>query len=133
MKHTDAPNMGNPLLSAFVDGSLARKLKRYLKSCRPPDDADPKREPGRLANPAGFCIFLGCGLSCMDELAVQIPAAYDYIRTVFEDELLNAARIPSAGLATAYLKERLGFGGLSDKDGAPLQLVFAHDMEEDGA
>ncbi len=133
MKYTGEAAKNNPLLSASADGSLARKLKRYLKSCRPPDDANPKREPGRLANPAGFCIFLGCGLTCMDELAVQMPASYDYIRTVFEDELLNAVHVPSAGLATAYLKERLGFGALSDKEGSSLQLVFAHNMDEDGA
>ncbi len=134
IEKTSAPTPQNPLLLSASDGSLSRKLKRYLKSCRPPEDADPKREVGRLPNPAGFCIFLGCGIACLEELKAALPSCYDYLRTVFEDELLNANRLPSAGLASVYFKERLGFGETQEKEAAPpLRLLFEHDMEVDGA
>ncbi len=128
------PQSANPLLDAAEDGTLLRKLQKYLRSCRPPDDANPKRDTGRLPNPSGLCVFLHCGLSCMEELRQKRPECYDYLRTVFEDELLNAKSVPSAGLATAYLKDRLGFGEATDRgEGTPLQVIFAHDIEVDGA
>ncbi len=125
----------NPLLVAALDGSLDKKLRHYLKSCRPPEGADLKKEMGRLPNPAGFCTFLGCGRGCMEELREQLPRQFDYLISVFEDELLNAARLPSAGLASAYLRTHLGFGVPPTDDGnsGDVRVVFEHDIEEDGA
>ncbi|MBQ7347178.1 MAG: hypothetical protein IJW55_04415 [Clostridia bacterium] len=120
----------NALLCAAEDGSLSRKLKKYLRSCRPPEDADPKKDPGRLPTLAGFCGMLGCGIASAEELRCTYPSQFDYVAAILEDEALNSGRSPA--IVNAYLKERLGYGDKPENTGEALQLVFAHDILEDG-
>lgn len=119
-------------MRAARDGTLSKKLKKYLRDCRPPEDADPKKEPGRLPTLAGFCGSLGCGIGAAAELKQAFPDLFDYVAAVLEDEALNSGRSPA--LLNAYLKERLGYGDKPEKenDGDGIQLVFAHDILEDG-
>ena len=55
---------------------------------------------------------------------------------VFEDEALNAG--VSASVLTLYLRGRLDYGERhgaedgGDRDGAPLKVVFEHDVLDDG-
>ena len=114
---------------------LPAKLKRYIKSCRPPPDADPKRNPGRLPTLAGFCNFLGVGLSGMDRLHREDPLLFDRICTALEDEALNYSPTPT--LLSAYLKKRLGYaeereGDVREVTCNEMRLIFEHDIEEDG-
>lgn len=130
---TDAPNA---MTKAAANGRLGRKLLDYLASCRPPPDADPKKNVGRFPNLAGFCRYLGCGLTASEELHVTHPAQYDYVCAVLEDEALNFS--PSPTVTSAYLKQRLGYGEKPDAAAAAtecgsLQLIFEHDISEDGA
>ena len=120
------------LLRAAKDGTLSKKLKKYLRDCRPPEDADPKKEPGRLPTLAGFCGSLGCGIGAAAELKQAFPDLFDYVAAILEDEALNSGRSPA--LLNAYLKEHLGYGDKPEKenDGDGIQLVFAHDILEDG-
>jgi len=122
----------NALIQAACDGALPKKIKKYLTSCRPPPDSDPKKDSGRLPTLAGFCSSLGCGLQAAAELEQEYPLEFDYLCAVLEDEALNSGR--SSTIVNAYLKERLGYGDKSDSgaEGEPLQLVFAHDILEDG-
>ena len=120
----------NPLLSAAREGSMATKLKQYLKSCRPPPDADPKKDIGRLANMAGFCAWLGCGISALEELKREFPPVFDYLCAVMEDEALNSGRSPA--LLNTYLKERCGFGEKQEGGAVDIRPVFEHDILEDG-
>ena len=125
-----------PLSEAVENGKLERYLHRYLESCRPPPDADPKRQIGKFPNLAGFCRSLGCGIAEFDLLRLSHPAAADYLSAVLEDEALNAHAL-SPTLASAYLKRRLGYAEKSEQTShtecGDVQVIFEHDIEEDGA
>lgn len=121
----------NPLLRAAADGSLPRKLKKYVASCRPPPSSDPKRE-GRLPNLAGFCSMLRCGTSAIEEFRCEYPQEFDYVCAVLEDEALNSSRSPA--IVNAYLKEKFRYGERGEATGreSDVRLVFEHDILEDG-
>jgi len=118
------------LIRAAKDGSLARRLKRYVKGCRPPPDADPKKE-GRLPTLAGFCGKLECGVSAVLDLQKQFPNQFEYLCAVLEDEALNATRC-SPTIVNAYLKEHFGYGEKAQYEEDSVRLVFEHDILEDG-
>ncbi len=120
----------NPLLCAAEQKKLGGLLKKYLKGCRPPPQADPKKEPGRFPNLAGFCAMLGCGVEAGRELEQAFPKLYGHLLAVLEDEALNSGRSPA--LLNAYLKERLGYGEKGEAAEPLLQPVFEHDILEDG-
>lgn len=121
------------LIDAARDGSLPKKIKKYLAACRPPPDADPKKEIGRLPTLAGFCSSLGCGLHSAEELEREFPDDFDYLCAVLEDEALNSTRSPT--LINTYLKERLHYGEKGETTGADgmVQPIFEHDILEDGS
>ena len=122
----------NALLRAAKNGSLSRKLKSYVKSCRPPPDADPKRDTGRLPTLAGFCGSLGCGTSAVLELQKQYPPLFAYLCAVLEDEALNSTRSPT--IVNAYLKEHFGYGEkATEPEDEAIRLIFEHDIREDGS
>jgi len=121
----------NPLIEAAKNQTLSRKLKKYVRECRPPPDADPKRDTGRLPNFAGFCGSLGCGLDALNELKNEMPSDYAYLCAVLEDEALNSTR--SATIVGAYLKEKFGYGTKSEGGNGQVRLLFEHDILEDGA
>lgn len=121
----------NTLLSAAKDGSLPRKLKQYVKSCRPPPDADPKKD-GRLPTLAGFCGKLGCGTSAVAALQKEYPSLFAYLCAVLEDEALNSSRSPT--IVNAYLKEHFGYGEKNTEgEEDAVRLIFEHDILEDGS
>ena len=118
----------NPLSRAAADGSLSRKLRRYVISCRPPPEGDPKRD-GRLPNLAGFCSTLRCGTAAVEEFRRDHPDEFDYVCAVLEDEALNSSRSPA--IVNAYLKEKFWYDGKDEAEGE-MRLVFDHDILEDG-
>lgn len=124
------------LEAAAENGRLWRYLERYLETCRPPPDADPKRQIGKFPNLAGFCRYLGCGISEVDALRLSHPAAADHLSAVMEDEALNAHAL-SPTLAAAYLKRRLGYAEKTETasraECGEMQIIFEHDIGEDGA
>ena len=122
----------NALIRSACDGSLPKKIKKYLASCRPPPDSDPKKDGGRLPTLAGFCSSLQCGLQAAAELEQEYPLEFDYLCAVLEDEALNSTKSPT--LLNHYLKERLRYGEKNDvgNDCIP-QPIFEHDILEDGA
>lgn len=117
-------------------GRLKSRLSKYIKSCRPPPDADPKRSVGKFPNVAGFCRFLGCGVHEFEELRLSHPSVADYICTVLEDEALNTQAL-SPTLSAAYLKRRLGYAEKTELGGqatcGEVRVIFEHDISEDGA
>lgn len=123
------------LAESAKTGKWKSHLRQYLNSCRPPPDADPKRPGGRLPNLAGFCRWLGCGVSELDALRTAHPEVADYLGAVMEDEALNASAV-SPTLLTAYLKRRLGYAEkpeVSSAECGSVHVVFEHDITEDGA
>ena len=123
----------NALVKSAINGTLSRKLKKYLKECRISPSPESKKEVGRLPTLAGFCAALGCGTTAAIQLQQLFPDCYDYICAVLEDEALNSPRSPA--LINAYLKERFNYGEKSVI--APtcnvIQPIFEHDILEDGA
>ncbi len=130
-------NRATSLEAAVSSGKLKSYIKRYLVSCRPPADAEPKKKAsGRFPNLAGFCAWLGCGISEVDALRLSHPAECDYLHAVMEDEALNSPLL-SPTVASAYLKRRLGYGekpeNVSSAECGDVQVIFSHDIDEDGA
>ena len=139
------PNIGGDALCMakrlpkMLDTSARQKrllelLDDYIKFCRPPPEADGKKTNLRLANLAGFCRFLGCGISHLQKLCSEVPRLYDLVCTILEDELLISS--PSPSLLSYYLKKRLGYDEKEESSSAScgeMRLVFEHDILEDGA
>ena len=121
----------------MANGQLQKYLKRYLKSCLPPPEADPKKALGKFPNLAGFCRWLGCGISEVDALRLSHPREADWLNAVMEDEAFNCDAHVSPTLLSAYFKRRLGYSEKSDAiSGAEcgeMRVIFEHDISEDGA
>lgn len=111
-------------------------LSGYLKACRPPPEADPKRAVARFPNIAGFCRFLGCGIAEFESFRLSHPMEADYVCTVLEDEALNT-QVLSPTLSSAYLKRRLGYAEKNEPTSqatcGEVRVIFEHDITEDGA
>ena len=119
----------SPLIRAAEEGTLARKLKAYLKSCRQPSDGDVKKREERLPNFAGFCASLKCGTRALEHLRRTYPEIFDYLAAVLEDEALNSSRSPA--IVNAYIKDKFGTWERGE-DEDRVQLIFEHDILEDG-
>ncbi|MBE6634105.1 MAG: hypothetical protein E7620_07180 [Ruminococcaceae bacterium] len=124
------------LEAAVTGGKLKSYLSRYLESCQPPPNADPKKGGGRFPNLAGFCRWLGCGISEVEALRLTHPVEADRLCAVMEDEALNTALL-SPTVISAYLKRRLGYGDkpelVSGAECGEMRVIFEHDVFEDGA
>lgn len=123
------------LCNAKLCKKLPRLFREYVESCRPPHEADPKKNPGKLPNLAGFCRFIGCGIAEFERFREYDPELAEGIRTALEDELISVTTSPT--LLGLYLKKRLGYEedesvGKEVSAGA-MRLIFDHDIEEDGA
>lgn len=123
------------LTRASVRRELPERLEEYLLACREAGGTETKKGNGRLPNLAGFCRFLGCGISDMTRLCEVDRLLFEQICATLEDELLNHS--PSPTLLNAYMKKRLGY----DEEQVPrgvetacgqMRLVFEHDVEVDG-
>ena len=93
-----------------------------------------KKADRKLANQAGFCRFLGCGIRAFSQLEKEYPDQADWLCAVFEDEALNAECSPT--LLGAYLKRRLGYAEAKKEEDKQstneIRLIFEHDILEDG-
>ncbi len=110
---------------------LPELMQRYVESCRPPTGTDPKKGGGRLATFAGFCSFIGCGISDIEALSEEDPSIWEQLCATLEDEVLN--HTPSPTLLLAYLKKRLHYADAPEGRGEAVKLLFEHDIGEDGA
>ena len=103
------------LTQAAEQGKLKEYLNQYLESCMPKDSADSDHPTHRLIpNLARFCYWMGCGISKLEALGEDYPDEVDYIKTVLEDEALNAT-FQSPAIIQAYLKKRLGYAAEKKK------------------
>ncbi len=113
---------------------LPEELEKYIESCQAPPEAK-KPNKRRLPNVAGFCRYLGLGTEELEQLTECAPKLYGRIAAVLEDELLNFS--PSPAILGHYLKRRLHYGADEKEkiatDCGAVQLIFEHDIEEDGA
>ena len=126
------------LEAAAERGRLEYYLNRYLRECRPPSGAEGKKQVGRFPNLAGFCRWMGCGVSQIETLRLTHPEAADRLLAVMEDEALNLGTGVSPTLLAAYLKRRLGYASeraeaVAQAECGEMRVVFEHDIEEDGA
>ena len=114
--------------------------EKYVNDCKTKDTTfDGKvgkpKSLERFPNLAGFARFLGVGVSNVKSIESKWPEQYGALMAIFEDEALNSDK--NATILNTYIKERLNFGEKKE-GGATLpvgnvQLVFEHDMSEDGA
>ena len=113
--------------------------EEYVKSCKAyAQDVEEKRARSKsgekFPNIAGFARMLGVGVSSIKNIESKWPEQYGALLAIFEDEALNSDK--NATILNTYIKERLNFG--EKKEGGAtlpvgdLQLVFEHDISEDG-
>ncbi len=126
------------LEAAAASGRLGSYLKRYLNECRPPSGGESKKPTGKFPNLAGFCRWLGCGVSEIETLRLTHPEEADRLAAVMEDEALNHGTGVSPTLLSAYLKRRLGYTSeraeaVAQAECGEMRVIFEHDIEEDGA
>jgi hypothetical protein len=120
---------------------LCQELDDYIKSCvdasRDVDGEDSKKSKAKIRrnfpNLAGFCRYLKISVEDFEKLKDSSPSLFQRILTVLEDEALNADISPN--LISAYLKKRLKYDSHSsneDETSTQLQIMFEHDIFEDG-
>ena len=120
---------------------LDDKVCEYLEYCKTAmrgegDDGGrsrAKQPRERLPNIAGFCRYVGTGLSDLSRFSCDFPDEYDKLLALFEDEVLNYEC--SATLLSAYLKKRLRYASEGEEHKGSLGDVrysFEHDIFADG-
>ena len=120
-------------------GELISRAEEYVKSCKSTEGSNDgmrarQKSVERFPNIAGFARTLGVSVATLKKVESKWPELYGAMLALFEDEALNSDR--SATILNTYIKERLNFGEKKE-GGATLpvgdvQLVFEHDIEEDG-
>lgn len=126
-----------------VTEDVASRLEAYLAFCRERSGgATGSRRSGAAAegsfpNVAGFCRWLGGGISLVEQMREEDPEGYGLLCATLEDEALNSSVSPT--VLSAYLKRRLGYGDKEESakksteaECEQIRLVFDHDIMEDG-
>ena len=126
-----------------VTEDVATRLEAYLAFCRErsPEMSGSKRSGSggerSFPNVAGFCRWLGGGISLVEQLREEDPEGYGLLCATLEDEALNSSVSPT--VLSAYLKRRLGYGDKEESakksaeaECEQIRLVFDHDIMEDG-
>lgn len=116
-------------------GELIPLAEEYIRGCKLSTKESIKgKSVERFPNLAGFARSLGVGVSTLKKVEGRWPELYGALLAIFEDEALNS--YVSASVLNTYIKERLNFG--EKKEGGAIlpvggvQVVFEHDIEEDG-
>ena len=113
--------------------AILEKTRAYVSCCR--ESAEGLRGRGRFPNLAGLCVALDMGIEEFEREMEARPRLRDMICTLLEDEAINFD--PSTSMISTYLKKRLGYGeksggGRTACESGGMQLVFEHDIYEDG-
>ena len=121
-------------------GVLDEQVEQYIALCHstPTHSADESAKAKSKArsmfpNLAGFCRFLGTGLSDVSRLAADFPTDHDRLIAIFEDEALNSEVSPT--LLSAYLKKRMRYTedtGNARAESKEVSYCFDHDIFSDG-
>ena len=120
------------------EGTLFEAVDDYLELCHASASAEDTAARGRsrlrcrFPNIAGFCRFLGTGLSDVLTFKSEFPFEYDRLIAIFEDEALNSEVSPT--LLSAYMKKRMLYA-LNDAPTAlpeEVRYCFEHDIFADG-
>ena len=128
---------GSVTVGLYRDGTLFGMVDEYLELCHASvsteSDAKSRARPRvRFPNVAGFCRFLGTGISDILIFKSEHPLEYDKLLAIFEDEALNSDVSPT--LLSAYMKKRMLYA-LEDAPktvGGEVRYCFEHDIFADG-
>ena len=118
------------------EGELFGMVDEYVELCHSTlSAADPKtrqKQRIRFPNVAGFCRFLGVGMSDMLVFKSEYPLEYDRLLAIFEDEALNSDVSPT--LLSAYMKKRMLYALEDAPKSVPgeVRYCFEHDIFADG-
>ena len=123
-------------VALFKEGTLFSAVEDYIEQCyasQADGESKPKVKPKiRFPNVAGFCRYLGTGISDVLVFKTEYPFEYDRLLAIFEDEALNSD--VSSTLLSAYMKKRLLYA-VEDAPRSVLGEVrycFEHDVFADG-
>lgn len=128
---------GSLTVGLYREGALFEMVDEYLELCHalPPPEADAKSRAKprvRFPNIAGFCRFLGTGISDILIFKSEYPLEYDRLLAIFEDEALNSDVSPT--LLSAYMKKRMLYALEDAPRSVPgeVRYCFEHDVFADG-
>ena len=124
-------------VTLFREGTLFEAVDDYIRQCYSSIECEgevkPKVKPRiRFPNVAGFCRYLGTGMSDVLTFKSEYPFEYDRLLAIFEDEALNSD--VSSTLVSAYMKKRLLYAVEDAPSSAPgeVRYCFEHDIFSDG-
>ena len=123
-------------VTLFGEGTLFEAVDDYIRQCyasQGDGEDKPKVKPKiRFPNVAGFCRYLGTGISDVLTFKAEYPFEYDRLLAIFEDEALNSD--VSSTLLSAYMKKRLLYAVEDAPRTAPgeVRYCFEHDIFADG-
>jgi hypothetical protein len=136
--HGNGESLG--IMSQMCDNGLFEHLlEEYIHTChtscaeqKDGNSHTRQKSKTRFANLAGFCRYMGTGLSELAELRSTHPDEYDRLLTIFEDEALNSEVSPT--LLSAYLKKRMQYSSIPEEanDAKEVRYCFEHDIFADG-
>ncbi|MBQ9113030.1 MAG: hypothetical protein IJY08_05560 [Clostridia bacterium] len=135
----DAVAMRGLISQLCRDGRLDEVVEEYISYCHATQSHSAEEAArtkvkvrSRFPNIAGFCRYLGTGLSDISGLASDFPAEHDRLIAIFEDEALNSEVSPT--LLSAYLKKRMRYTTSEDgkTEGKEVRYCFEHDIFSDG-
>ena len=117
-------------------GRLSELTENYLAFChreKKEGATSSKKASTALPNLAGFCRYVGVGMTELEKLLSEFPRERELFLASLEDEALNSAASPT--VVSAYLKRRLGYEKepCSVRDlPNQLKIQFEHDIFKDG-
>ena len=141
---------GYNLSELFSRGTIYELADQYIQKCAETQTVDSEKNSDctgngkkkevrkRFPNLAGFCRYLGTVIEELAETGSNFPKDYDALKAVFEDEAYNSNIPPS--LLSVYFRQRFGIDGAKESEQGSqsnypmgdIQIIFDHDMSEDG-
>ncbi len=122
------------LENACAQNMLDCLIEEYIVFCRVQaiDSEKKSKSKAKFPNVAGFCRYFGISEREYRRLSDKYSEDFGRLRAVLEDEALNADISPT--VISAYLKKRFGYDRATEaeEDGRVLNIVFEHDVSEDG-
>ena len=132
-KKENTEKEGSVICRLLEQGKLDSMLEEYTRKCHESEEASSQKAKKRAMFPniAGFCRYIGTGLSDFYDLQTKNLTEYDRLLAVFEDEALNSD--VSAAMLSLYMKMRMLYSFEENVgNGEGVSYCFEHDIYVDG-
>lgn len=116
--------------------TMIELAEQYIAFCLSSEgfNEDKHSKRVRLPNICGFFRWLRLSASALDKLKRDHIEEYRTLQMIFEDEALNSPLPPS--IISTYMKQsfssRIDEDRVSESSCGPINLIFEHDINNDG-